>query len=85
MQWAQKHVYLSGFRSKNSLLIRLSLQAEKNPDARISILASDKMVENEAELYDGEKEGGDKRNESNANEVKHDATIDTGLRVICRT
>lgn len=36
---------------------------QANPDKRVSIRASDKMVEHEGELYDGGKEGGDLRNE----------------------
>jgi len=34
-----------------------------SPNQRISIFASDKAIEHDAEMYDGEKEGGDIRNE----------------------
>jgi len=37
---------------------------ETNPDERIPQALSDKIVEHEGELYEGEKEGGDSRNES---------------------
>uniref|UniRef100_A0A914DVV5 Histone deacetylase n=1 Tax=Acrobeloides nanus TaxID=290746 RepID=A0A914DVV5_9BILA len=39
---------------------------EANPDERLPTAVSDKMIEDEGELFDGEKEGGDIRNESSA-------------------
>jgi len=47
---------------------------EANPDERIPQAVEDKMVEHEGELYEGEKEGGDLRNESSAAPQKRQAS-----------
>uniref|UniRef100_A0A915DQQ9 Histone deacetylase n=1 Tax=Ditylenchus dipsaci TaxID=166011 RepID=A0A915DQQ9_9BILA len=46
---------------------------EANSDERMPDVLSDKMVEDEGELYDGEKEGGDFRNESSVPPQKQPA------------
>jgi len=46
-----------------------------NPNERVSIRANDKNIEHDAEMYDGEKEGGDLRNEQ---DYRHAATAATG-------
>uniref|UniRef100_A0A915DS09 histone deacetylase n=1 Tax=Ditylenchus dipsaci TaxID=166011 RepID=A0A915DS09_9BILA len=47
---------------------------EANSDERMPDVLSDKMVEDEGELYDGEKEGGDFRNESSVPPQKRPAS-----------
>ncbi|KHN86045.1 Histone deacetylase 1 [Toxocara canis] len=52
-----------------------------NPDRRFSIRDSDKMVEDEGELYDDEREGGDRRNEQCCKRVAdEDGTESTAVK-----
>uniref|UniRef100_A0A915CEP1 Histone deacetylase n=4 Tax=Parascaris TaxID=6254 RepID=A0A915CEP1_PARUN len=57
-------VQMQPIKDDNIELVEESVARDSaNPDRRFSIRDSDKMIEDEGEFYDGEKEGGDHRNE----------------------